>query len=495
MSIFSFIKSHAVLASTVVVVGAAAAVIGGRVSSRNAAPTVSNSNVKHVSLVSVSDFRADTGSVAVDGVIQSVEQVDLKSQISAPISYVAVALGDTVVQGQVLAELSNADIRAQLEQAKLSLSAEGVSLGSARETAIDAVRDSYLKADEVVHTEIDPMLYNSTKTSVQLSAYTTQANYQEILAVRTDITNAFTSWQNIIGKLDQADDKTLVDAIRRSKDTVEKIRIIVDDISRALNEAAILVLPSDMPTLNTWKGTITAARTSISATAAALTAADKAFSNSLVTQGGTGTSPSTVALAGVKNLEAQLDKTIIRSPITGRVAALPLRTGEYASPGTLVATVVGTGGIQVDAFASAEDIAGITKGAKAIVAGTTTGTVMSVSPSVNPTNRKVEVKILIDNPAESRLVIGENVKATIKAARTSSTAAQNLYHLPIQNVKIVPGEAYVFTVDADSKLVKHNITLGTVQGDDVEVQAGLEDSMQIVTPVYELEAGQEVVIN
>jgi cobalt-zinc-cadmium efflux system membrane fusion protein len=267
-------------------------------------------------------------------------------------------------------------------------------------------------------------------------------------------------------------------------------------IAGILNNAAIIVLPSDTATVTSWKATVTAARATMSGVSSTLTATDRAFANSLVTQGGTGAAPSTIAQSGVKNLEAQLAKTIIVSPISGTIAALPLRGGELAAPGTLIATVVGSGSLQVDAYASADDIARIAKGATASIEGTTTGTVSSVATAINPQNKKVEVKILITDPDRSHLVIGENVSARIQASGASAqTGATGAYRVPIQNVKIVPGEAYVFTVDADSKLVKHDVTLGAVTGDYVEVTGGIAPDMRIVSPVYELEAGQEVAID
>ena len=496
MSIFTYIKSHAVLAGTLGGVAVVAAVIGGRVANRQAATDTSASNIKHVSLVDAGTLLGGSGSVSADGVVQSVSQVDLRSQISAPISYIGVSLGDHVSAGQTLAELSNADIRAQLDQAKLSVSAEGISLDSARRAAVDAIHDSYLKADEAIHTQIDPMLYNSTKTSVQLSAFDTDpVHYQGIIAERTDLTNVFNSWNTVVNGLsDKPSDTALTNALRVSEENIRKVQDLLDSIAAILNNAATIALPSDLTTINTWKATVTAARSSMSGVSSSLTATDRSFSNALVTQGGVGAAPSTVAQSGVKNLEAQLAKTLITSPISGTVAALPLRTGELATPGTLIATVVGSGSLQVDAFASAEDIARIVKGAKAYIEGTTTGMVSSIATAVNPTNKKVEVKVLITDPERSRLVIGQNVNVRI-AADQRATGAASSFRVPIQDVKIVPGEAYVFTVDDQSKLVRHDVTLGNVQGDYVEVTGGLTPDMQIVSPVYELEAGQEVSVD
>jgi hypothetical protein len=67
-----------------------------------------------------------------------------------------------------------------------------------------------------------------------------------------------------------------------------------------------------------------------------------------------------------------------------------------------------------------------------------------------------------------------------------------VYTLPIQDVKIVPGDAYVFTVDENSKIKSNPVVLGQVKGDFIEVVGGLTDDMNIVSPVYELDPGQKV---
>jgi len=500
MSIFSFVKSHAVLAGTVAIVAVAGSVIAGRVASRDTVVVATDTNTKHVALVDADSFRTDSDTVSVDGVVQSVSQADLKSQISAPIASIMVSLGDTVRAGQILVELSNADIRAQLDQAKLSLSAESISLDSARKTVLDAIEDSYLQADQAVHAQIDPLLFNSTKTSIQLSSFDTDpVHYQQnIVAARADMTNIFNVWKKAINDLGaQPSDAKLTEVLHLSEKNIQLVQNLLDRIARILNNAATITLPSDAATVAAWKATVTTSRATISGVASSLIVADKTFSSTLVTQGGVGAAPSTIAQSGVRNLEAQLAKTIITSPISGTVAALPLRTGEFAAPGTLIATVVGGEGLQVDAFASAEDISRISRGSLVTINGVATGTVSTISPSVNPLNKKVEVKILVQNSAKSPLVIGQTVNAHITATPLAQTlaGANSTYRLPIQNVKIVPGQAYVFTVDADSKLVRHDVTLGAVTGDFVEITSGMTPGMKIVSPVYELEAGQTVIAN
>jgi multidrug efflux pump subunit AcrA (membrane-fusion protein) len=68
-----------------------------------------------------------------------------------------------------------------------------------------------------------------------------------------------------------------------------------------------------------------------------------------------------------------------------------------------------------------------------------------------------------------------------------------LYKLPIQDVKIEPGEAYVLTVDSDNKVTKNPVILGEVDGDFVQVIQGLTSGMSIISPVYELDLGESVI--
>ena len=152
--------------------------------------------------------------------------------------------------------------------------------------------------------------------------------------------------------------------------------------------------------------------------------------------------------------------------------------------------------MHVKAYASAEDFSKIKSGAKALISGTVVGTVTSVAPSVNQENKKVQIKVLVGAEGSSSLVIGQNVSVSIEAAAPAISTNQpsNNYLLPIQNVKIIPGAAYVFTVDSNSKIVKNPVIIGKVQGDFIEIISGITSSMKIVSPVYELEESMAVSI-
>jgi multidrug efflux pump subunit AcrA (membrane-fusion protein) len=501
MSIFTYIRSHTVLASSIAIVVVAGVIIAGQVASRTKATEANQSNITKVTLVEARSFRGGASSVSADGIVESVSQVDLKSQVSAPLAAVNVAVGDTVYAGQVIATLQNADIRAQLDQARATLqlaqgqySSGGVSLDIARKNAIDKIRDAYTKSYDTVHTKLDSFLSSNTGTSPQLYSFITEWKLADgIRETQQDLGQILRDWKQSIDSLSpESSDTAVLEAIGLSEKNLARLNAHLDLVSKGMTDAARTTTGTELALVNGWQSLVAGAQVSVTTAIANMTAAENSFSNARISIGSSANAQVSAAQAGVKNLEAQLAKTIIISPISGKLAALPLRTGELASPGQLIATVVGGGGLQVKAYASGEDITRIKTGARATIRGTVSGLVVNVAPSVNQLNKKVEVKVSVTDSASSGLVIGQNVPVSIDATVSDAAAAVNSYLLPIQNVKIVPGDAYVFTVDAESKIVQHAVILGSVQGGFVEVKSGLTDDMQIVTPVYELVEGQEV---
>jgi len=120
MSISSTIRSHAVLATTVTVLIVVIAVLAGRKAAEKPVTDVKPAMAR-VTLVNAATFRTDSVTVSANGTVESHSQADLKSQTSAPIAVIHVAIGDPVAQGQIILELQNADIRAQLAQAEAQL--------------------------------------------------------------------------------------------------------------------------------------------------------------------------------------------------------------------------------------------------------------------------------------------------------------------------------------------------------------------------------------
>lgn len=498
MNIKKYVKSHSVLVATLAILAVVLMSVAGRMVASKNTSELSGSNVRQVALVDVRTFRDDLSTVSVDGVVESASQVDIKSQVSAPVATVYFSVGDNVAQGQTIMELQNADIRAQLDQARANLtlvrgqySSGDVAVNSTRKAAIDRIRDSYTKADDAITGQIGQFLYNGNPNNPQLQEYVGDSTVLNALSLKWTATlEAIRVWKVTVDSLSDTSSQAEVDAaLNLSQKTLATVSGFLDTLSAALVSATRSSTESNLALVNSWKAIASAARATTNASISSFTSTGTSFAAN--------DAQISAAEAGVKALQAQLAKTIITAPISGTIASLPLRTGEYASMGQSITTIVGSGGLQIKAFASSEDIDRIEKGAPVTVQGTVPGIVGSIAPSVNQITKKVEVKILVPAGERSNLVVGQSVQAKIVApAKTSVQTAvsvkSSLYVLPIQNVKIIPGGAYVYTVDADSKIVRHEVVLGEVKGDFVEIKSGIAEDMKIVSPVYELEEGEVV---
>jgi multidrug resistance efflux pump len=500
MSIFSYVRKHSFLAGVTFVLLVFLAIFIGTNSGKEDASLKANDLIKKVTVANVQQFKNGDDFVFANGTVVSRGQADLKSQVSAPVKTIYRSIGDTIYAGDIILELENSDIRASLAQAKASLSLVYGQDQSAKSNAVDRVRDSYIKAYEAVITNIDPILFNNDGNYGRFTSnvvdYKLSSN---IITTRIDLYDIFRKWEKLgIGLSEKSDNEEIVSAIKIAQKNLAVVDKLLGYMSEAINNSALHASGLFLTSINSWKVIVSTSRASINNTSTSLINVLSTLSSVKDSDEQSSSASVVVASSGVRALEVQLAKTIIRSPINGKVAGLPLGVGELASPGQLLATVVGGQGLEIRAYASGEDINRIKVGSQVKI-GNFAGFVESVAPSVSITNRKVEVKIAVTDESTAttsteKLVIGQNVSVLIKADKDISKVSKDIvYKLPIQNVKIVPGDAYVFTVE-DSKIKKNQVILGEVEGEFIEIVGGLSDNMNIVTPVYELDEGEEVVV-
>jgi RND family efflux transporter MFP subunit len=83
--------------------------------------TTIEGKISEVEMISVADYQNGQTTVSAFGYSESMEQVDLRSQIAGTLKSVNVKIGDQVVKGQLLAEIEHDTLDAQLDQAKATL--------------------------------------------------------------------------------------------------------------------------------------------------------------------------------------------------------------------------------------------------------------------------------------------------------------------------------------------------------------------------------------
>jgi len=295
MTIFSYAKKHSFLVSVTIIILIILAIIIGK-KSNTAVITEAPNNQKRVNLTNVAQFRQSSDFVSANGLIVSKGQADLKSQISAPISLINGQIGDNVYSGQVIVELENSDLLAQLQQSEASLalaqgqySSSGVSFDSTRSNAVDRVRDSYFKGYEAIITQIDPLLFNNDGNGGRLaSIIIDSAINNRIIDVRIDLITALRDWKTLSDNLNpDSTNEQITNAFKVSLKNLNTIEKLLSDISQALNDAAKYSGTTFTTFLNTWKTVVSTTRSSISGSNSSLISAQSAFISAGTSYGST----------------------------------------------------------------------------------------------------------------------------------------------------------------------------------------------------------------
>jgi multidrug resistance efflux pump len=499
MRLISYIKNHRFLSFIALFLVIFLAIFA----SRSSKEIVTNTDTqKRVTLVQASDFRNIKDYISATGVIQTKGQADLRSQISAPVKAVYAEIGDKINAGDIILELENSDIRAQLNQAQALLrSSEGQYRASAigneisKDSAIDKIRDSYVKGYDILVSGIDPLLYNYDGNGSQFANMVIDSKISSsILNTRLDLNEDLKNWKKTVDSLNQdSDSEEVQKAFALTQKNLKTIDRLLGDISQALNDLSRHASGSFSQFVTSWKTIISQSRTAMSATISTAIGAESAYRTANNNLDNVSIAQVNAGEASVNILEAQLAKTIISAPVGGKLASLPLSVGELASPGTLVASVVSDKGYEVKGYVSAQDLERIKVGNKVIINNGMIGQVYNVAPSVGG-NKKAEIRISLDQATTTKkITIGSIVTFKVEVQKESSSEEVS-YKLPIQDVKIMPGEAFVLSVDDNNKIIKNSVILGEVDGDYVQIISGLNDDMKIVTPVYELDEGEEVIV-
>lgn len=197
-----------------------------------------------------------------------------------------------------------------------------------------------------------------------------------------------------------------------------------------------------------------------------------------------------LAQAQVLQARSQLSKTIIISPISGRVGVLSVRKAELVNPGQLIIAVVNDTGFQITSYIDSSNISKVSAGNSAIIEGEIEGIVTNVSPSIDPIKKKVEVKISLLEESSHNIVVGQFVNINISINQESISS--DVYLLPLSSIKISSEKSVVFTLNSNNEIVENEVILGNIVGESIEVLDGLDKEMSIILFVRGLIPGTKV---
>lgn len=471
---------------------------------------------RSVTLSLVSDINNKESSIPLLGIVTSTSEATIRAESSGKLTRVYKRLGDQVYAGQIIAEFENAGERASLLQTegaydaakasrditKVNSSTVGSSLLESKASALTTLGNAYINMDDVIHTKTDTF-YNSPRqnnakfelsvpdSALIYSLESTRMKIEKILVARDTRNRTLTTSNNLIEEL------TIV------QKEAETIKTYLDDLATAYSKA----LPDSnhsQATIEGGKVSVGIARSTISGTISSLTGARASLTASMnaetitgTTNGG-GSSASAdaqvkQALGAYNGALSRLEKTVLRSPITGTLNSLSIDTGDFVSQFTEVGVVSNNGALEVISYVTEEDAKRIQVGAEVMIDKIVKGIITRVAPALDPRTKKIEVRIGIEenktpftNGQSVRVVITKNVKTT--------SAANSIIKIPLSALKLTPNGAFVFTVTSSSTLLPITVQEGAILGEEIQIISGLTGSEEIVTDARGLKTGMTVTV-
>jgi RND family efflux transporter MFP subunit len=450
-----------------------------------------------------------------------VNEATIRAESSGRLTHVYRKLGDRVVAGQVIAEFENSGERASVLQAEGAYEAAkaardiaqinsantSVGIGDTKTNTLNAINSSYSTMDDLVRSKTDTAFSDPRSENPKLKVLVPDSALQtRVENERMTIEKLLTA--RAVRNSSLSVDSDLLSEIQKVQTEAQTVKNYLDN----LNSVYVKSLPDQnfsQASLDAQKAVLNAGRATIAGTLTSLSASKVALQNGLASEEIAGrttgdSSPNAASAdASVKSAQgaylaavSRLEKTIIRSPISGTLNSLSIETGDYVAPTSQVAVVSNNGALEVLAYVSGDDASRITIGAPVKINSNIKGIVTRIASAIDPVTKKIEVRVgILDEKAG--LINGQSVRIEVSGPTTAvpALAMASQVKIPLSAVKITPRESYVFTVSASSTLQRVDIQLGTLLGDEVEIVSGLTGDMIIVKDARGLKEGQVVSVN
>ncbi len=348
--------------------------------------------------------------VSVTGKIKPVSAVDLAFEKTGKISRIYADIGDKVSSGKILAELDRSDLLAQLSEARANLTAQSVkldelkngtrpeeiqvqevkvsnaeiSLADARQYLMDKIKESYTKADDAIRNTADQFFNSPRSSSPQLSFSGVDGILKSKLENgRANLETLLINWNENLKNIALSSDLNSNSA--EANYNLNQVKEFIDDAALAVNS---LTPNSNLTqaTIDSWKSGVSTARTSVNAGLANLSAASEKVraaqsaldleKNQLALKKA-GSTPEAIsaqeaqvsqAAAKVENIQTQIEKTILRSPIAGTIVRQDAKIGEIVSGNANIISVISENDLKIEANIPEVDIGKINIGNNAVIA-------------------------------------------------------------------------------------------------------------------------------
>lgn len=446
-------------------------------------------------------------SLSLIGSVRPLSEAKVTAERAGRVVSVNTALGEQVQAGEVLIVLEHASEQAAVLQAEgvyeaavaaAAQSEVGVdqaktALKNAKDTAVSTFRSAYNTVNGLVRNSIDPFFSDPDARTPGLringKGYTATLNaervaYQDLLPAWQAKASSISTDSDLPAELDYA--KQSVQRTVNLVDTFLTVFSKQDNHSRYSDSE----LQNFIASFTTLRSTLLATESAINGALTGLeSATDGVQRAELAAAGGTASASDAQvkqALGTLRAAQANLAKTILRTPISGTVNSLAVRPGDFISTYQEIATVANNDAHEIVTYLSERDRDLLTVGDTLGIEGDGTAVVTEIAPAVDSSTGKIEVHLTTE---ESGLLSGDTVRLSKEVVAT--TTSSSVIKVPLSAVKFNESDGSVFTVK-DDHLVSQPVTLGTVRRGAVEITEGLNSDEQFVLDARGLVAGEKV---
>lgn len=449
--------------------------------------------------------------ITATGKVKPVQSVDLSFEKGGQVASVLAKVGDKVEAGQILVRLENAELSAQLlkaqatievEQSKLDelkkgakaeeIQVQEVKVLNAKKDLINKIQDAYTKSDDAVRNKVDQFFSNPRSANPQIIFSAGSQLESDIESLRITMENLLNDWKALSDSLTLSSDLSL--ALQTAKANLSQVFQFLDKAALAANSASASGSISQT-TLDSYKSDTATARTNVNTATINLTTAETALDleeNQLVLKK-SGASPEETATqeakikqagAEAQNIEAQLAKTILRSPIRGIVTVQNAKAGEVVSANQSIVSIISETKFQLEAFIPEFDIANVKTGDPAEL----------VLEAYGP-DAVFNAKVIKIDPAETIIEGVTTYKITLQFEKEDSrirptmTADIDIRTAKRENAIAIPQRAIIArNGDKFARIVRDN------QVSEVKVEIGLVGQNGLVEIIKGLDEGDKVIV-
>lgn len=458
-----------------------------------------------VSLTTATEY-AGGQTLSVIGTVRAFTEAKVTAERAGRVTSVPVALGQQVAAGTILVTLENASERASVLQAEgvydaavaaaaqtnVGVDEAATALKNAKSNAVSTFKSAYNTTNGIVRNSIDTFFADPDARVPGLRidgrGFTSQLNnervaYQTLLATWQTKANTISTDSDLNTELAYA--KESVQRTINLIDTFLTVFATQDNSSRYSDSE----LQSFTASFTNLRSNLIAVQSSIDGVEAGLASAADAVRRAELAASGGETSAADAqvkqALGALRAAQANLAKTILRTPVSGTVNSLSVRPGDFIGGFDEVAVVANNGALEIVTYVSDIERDLLQVGDVVTVEGLYEGRISEIAPAVNSATRKTEVRIATEGADISN---GDTVRVT---KEFNGESKQTTVRVPLTAVKFERENGFVFSV-TDGKLEQHAVVLGDILGGSVEIVEGLSATDSFVIDARGLIAGESV---